>query len=103
MPNSFQEALSHPGWCSAMIKEMNTPNGNGIWNLVQLPIGKKTIGCRSIFAVKVNLDGSISRFKARLVAKRHAQTYGVYYSDTFSPVAKITYVRLFISLAATHN
>ena len=103
MPNTFQEALSHPGWRSAMIEEMNALNGNGTWNLVHLPSGKKAIGCRWVFPVKVNPDGSVSRLKARLVAKGYAQTYGVDYSNTFSPVAKMTYVRLFISLAATHN
>ena len=37
------------------------------------------------------------------MAKGYAQTYDVDYFDTFSPVAKMTYVRLFISMAATHN
>ena len=53
--------------------------------------------------MKVNLDGSITRLKTRLVAKGYAQIYGVDYSDTFSPVAKLTSIRLFISLAATHG
>ena len=103
LPNTFQEALSHPGWCSAMIEEMDALNGNGTWNLVHLPTGKKAIGCRWVFVVKVNQDGSVARLKAWLVAKGYAQTYGVDYSDTFSPVAKMTYVRLFISMASTHN
>ena len=86
-----------------MIEKMDALDGKGTWNLVHLPTGNKVIGCRWVFAVKVNPDGSVARLKARLVAKRYAQTYGVNYSDTFSPIAKMTYVWLFISLAATHN
>ena len=103
LPNTFQEALSHLGWRSAMIEKMDALNENGTWNLVHLPTGKKAIGCRWVFSVKVNSDGSVARLKAQLVAKGYAQTYGVDHSDTFFPVAKMTSVRLFISLAATHN
>ena len=53
--------------------------------------------------MKVNPDGSIARLKARLVAKGNAQTYGVDYSDTFSSVAKITSIQLFIIMEATHG
>ena len=60
LPNTFQEALSHPGWRSAMIEEMDALNGNGTWNLVQLPTRKKAIGCRWVFAIKVNPDGSVA-------------------------------------------
>ena len=53
--------------------------------------------------VKVNLDGSIARLKVRLIAKGYAQTYRVDYSNTFSSIVKLTSIRLFISLAATHG
>ena len=55
-----------------------------------------------MFTVKVNPDGSIVRLQARLVAKGYAWTYGMDYSDTFSPIAKMTPIRLFIYLAAIH-
>ena len=64
-----------------------------------LPIGKKAIGYRWMFAVKFNPDGSVSRLKAHLASKGYAQTYGVYYFDTFSPVV----VSLFISLVASYD
>ena len=99
----MSEALAYPGWHSAMIEEMDALINNGTWDLVCLPAGKKAIGCRWVFIVKVNPDGSIGWLKARLVTKGYAQTYGVNYFDTFSLVTKLTSIRLFISLAATHN
>ena len=70
LPNTVCEALSHSG--SAMVDEMQALDENGTWDLVPLPIGKKAIGCRWLFAVKFNLDGSVARLKARLVAKGYA-------------------------------
>ena len=61
------------------------------------------MGCKWAFIVKVNLDGYEANLKATLVAKGYAKTYGVDYLDTFSPVIKLTFVRLFISLAASEN
>ena len=76
---------------------------NGAWDLVRLPAVKKVIGCRWVFTMKVNSDGSIARLKACLVAKGYAHTYGMDYSNTFSPVDKMKFVQLFVSLAATYN
>ena len=50
---------------------------------------KKTIGCKWVYKVKHNSDGSISRYKARLVAKEYAQTHGIDYKETFALVAKM--------------
>ena len=82
---------------------MDALTDNGTWDLMRLPARKKAIDCRWVFTVKVNPHGSIVRLKVYLVAKGYAQTYGVNYSDTFSPVAKLTSIRLFIYLAATHG
>lgn len=103
VPKTVGEALAHPGWRDAMIDEINALDHNGTWDLVELPASKKAIGCKWVFTVKVNPDGSVARLKARLVAKGYAQTYGVDYHETFSPVAKVPSIRLFISLAATYD
>ena len=72
LPNIVREALSHPSWRSAMMDEMQALDDNGTWDLVPLLTSKKIIGCRWVFAVKFNPDGSIARLKARLVAKGYA-------------------------------
>ena len=82
---------------------MQALDDNGTWDLVPLPTRKKAIGCCWVFAVKFNPDGYVARLKARLVAKGYVKTYGVDYSDTFSPLAKLTSVRLFISLAVSYD
>ena len=82
---------------------MQTLDNNCMWDLVPLPTGKEAIGCRWVFAVKFNPDGSVARLKACLIAKGYAQNYGVDYFDAFSSVAKLTSVRLFISLVASYD
>jgi hypothetical protein len=54
-----------------------------------------------VYKLKHNVDGSVSRYKARLVAKGYAQTYGIHYEETYSPVAKMIIVRVIIVMAAT--
>ena len=68
---------------------MQALDDNGTWDLVPLLNGKKAIGCRWVFAVKFNPDGSIARLKAHRVDKGYAQTYGVDCSDTFSSIAML--------------
>ncbi|KAJ9564855.1 LOW QUALITY PROTEIN: hypothetical protein OSB04_000821 [Centaurea solstitialis] len=99
IPKTVGEALAHSRWRDVMLDEINALDHNGTWDLVELP----AIGCKWVFTVKVNPDGSVARLKAWLVAKEYAQTYGVDYSETFSPVAKVPSIRLFISLAATYD
>lgn len=100
IPQSWKEAAMNPKWKEAMNEEMRALKKNETWELVPLPAGKKTVGCKWVFTVKQNVDGIIERFKARLVAKGFTQTYGVDYQETFAPVAKMDSIRALLSCAA---
>ncbi|XP_021722373.1 uncharacterized protein LOC110689848 [Chenopodium quinoa] len=76
-PVSYFEASRHPSWVKAMQKEIDALTANETWELVPLPKGKKPIGCKWIFKVKLKADGAIKRLKTRLVAKGFTQKYGI--------------------------
>ncbi|KAH9752394.1 retrovirus-related pol polyprotein from transposon RE1 [Citrus sinensis] len=99
LPQRQNRALKDPKWKVAMNDEMRSLQKNQTWELVDLPPGKKPVGCRWIYTIKYKADGSIERYKARLVAKGYTQTYGIDYTDTFAPVAKINTIRILLSLA----
>ena len=70
IPNSVQEAITDLRWKEAMNEEMRSLQKNYTWEVVELPAGKVPVGCRWVFTIKHKADGTIERFKARLVAKR---------------------------------
>lgn len=90
-------------WMKAVNDELQALNDNETWDLVSLPSHKKPINCKWVFTVKVDAAGKVERYKARVVAKGCAQRPGVDYNETYAPVARITTVRVFLSLVNKYN
>ena len=70
-----------------MKDDIATLKTNNTWEEYMLPKGKKTVGCKWVFLIKYHADGTIGRYKGRLVAKGYTQTYGVDYSKVLFLVA----------------
>ena len=99
----FTEALKDPKWKKALEEEISALNKNETWEKCDLPKAKKTIGCRWVYSIKYLADGTVERYKARLVVQEYTQTYGVDYLETFSSVAKINTIRVLFSVVANED
>ncbi|KAJ0555649.1 putative RNA-directed DNA polymerase [Helianthus annuus] len=102
-PKFFFEACNDPNWINAMNEEIEALNRNKTWDLVDLPVGRKPIGCKWVYKIKYRSNGEIERYKARLVAKGYSQREGIDFDETFSPVVKMVTVRCVLALAVNKN
>jgi hypothetical protein len=102
-PETFEEAYSKKEWVGAMKEEMDALLRNQTWELVPKPKDVKPVSCKWVFKIKQRADGTVERYKARLVARGFTQEYGLDYEDTFSPVAKLTTIQVLLALATSKN
>lgn len=102
-PTTFSEAVKDKRWRDAMGAEIEALEKNGTWTLVSLPKGKRAIGSKWVYKIKHKSDGSIERYKARLVVLGNNQREGIDYTETFAPVAKMDTLRTFLAVAAAKN
>jgi hypothetical protein len=105
-PRTIEEAFSSPDaalWKEAIRSEIDSIMSNGTWEVVERPYGCKPIGCKFVFKKKLRPDGTIERYEVRLVVKGYSEKEGEDYFDTYSPVARLTIIRVLLSLAASHG
>ena len=76
---------------------------NKIWTLCLRPSHQHVIHNKWVYKIKRKSDGAVDRFKARLVAKGFEQTFGIDYTDTFSPAIKPSTIRAILALAVYFN
>ncbi|KAH0638936.1 hypothetical protein KY285_035522 [Solanum tuberosum] len=97
-PKNISQALKNLDWKSAMMEEYNALKQQGTWTLVPRFESQNLNGCKWIFRVKQNSDGTLNKYKARLVSEGFTQRPGIDYIETFSPVPKHITVRVILSL-----
>lgn len=102
-PVSYHEAKLKKEWVSAMKEEIVSIERNKTWTLVDLPQGRKPIGLKWVYKVKRDPSGRVSKYKARIVAKRYVQKQGIDYEEVFAPVARIETVRVILALAGSNG
>ena len=97
--NSVEGSL----WKEAIKSEIDSILQNHTWELVDLPPGSKPLGYKWIFKRKMKTDGTIDKYKARLVIKGYKQKEGLDYFDMYSLVMRITSIRMVLTIAALRN
>ena len=103
---TYKAAISGPDrgcWMKAMKEEYDSLMQNKTWTLTHLPKGRKALKSKWVYKLKRNSNGSVQRYKARLVIKGYSQVAGVDYNETYSPVVRYASVRYLMSLAVQNN
>ena len=98
--SNYGEAAENKEWKDAKIEEYQLIMKNGVWKIVSRPKKKSVVASKWIYKIKHAADGSIEKHKARFVVPGFSQKEGINYEETFAPVARYTYIRSILALAA---
>ncbi|KAI0996392.1 hypothetical protein K3495_g11788 [Podosphaera aphanis] len=105
-PKTINEALSGSEkdlWQKAINKELQSLAQNHTWDVVPRPQKRNIVGSKWVFKIKYNADGSIERYKARLVAQGFSRLPGHDFDETFAPVARYDSLRILLRIASQHK
>jgi hypothetical protein len=107
VPRTWEEAVNEPiygpYWQEAIDTEVTKLQALDTWEVMDLPMGRKPIGCRFVFAIKYTPTGLIDRYKARLVAQDYSQKPGEDFLETFSPTIRAESLRVLLAIGALED
>nr|GEU43342.1 putative ribonuclease H-like domain-containing protein [Tanacetum cinerariifolium] len=99
-PKNIKEAMADFAWIESMQEELHQFDRLDVWELVDIPLCINVINLKWLWKNKHDEENTVIRNKSRLVAKGYAQKKGVDFEESFSPVARLEAVRLFIAYTA---
>ncbi|GKA99760.1 retrovirus-related pol polyprotein from transposon TNT 1-94, partial [Tanacetum coccineum] len=102
-PKNVKEAIQDESWTMDMQRELNQFKTNDVWSLVPPHINQTIIGTKWVFKNKLDENGVVSRNKARLVAQGYNQQEGIYFDETYAPVARLESIRILLAYACAHD
>ena len=102
-PKKFAEASKHYDWIKAMNEELDKMEKNQTWELFPRPKSKNIVRTKQAFKNKFNEDGQVIRNKARLVCKGYSQVEGIDLEETFTPIARLEAIRMFLAYSCYRN
>jgi hypothetical protein len=100
-PRDVGHALSDLSWVNVMHEELENFERNQVWTLVDPPRDINVIGTKWVFQNKQGEDGEVMRNKACLVAQQYSQVEGLYFGETFAPIAHLEAIRILMAFAAS--
>ena len=106
VPENFKDIFGRSDedkWLKSIDEELQSMKENNVWKIVDLPKGAKQLNSKWVFRIKLDENGNPARYKARLVAKGFMQKQGIDYNETYSPVAKLTTIRVVLAVAVRHK
>ncbi|GKD26911.1 retrovirus-related pol polyprotein from transposon TNT 1-94, partial [Tanacetum coccineum] len=99
-PKSIKEAMLDHSGIESTQDELNQFKSLDVWELVERPIDRSIITVKWLWKNKTDAENTIIRNKSRLVAKGYRQEEGIYFEESFAPVARLEAVRMFMAYAA---
>jgi hypothetical protein len=99
-PTNYEEVVEKKEWKDFMVEEYQSIVKNDVWDVVLRSKEKTMVSSKWIYKTKHSVDGSIDKYKARFVAHGFSQKEGIYYENTFSPVARYTSIRDILLIVA---
>lgn len=106
-PSTYKEATNNPiygrQWRKAIKKKLQNLDNHHTWEYKQLPPDRMAIGLKQVFKVKYNADGSVSKFKAKIVAQGFSQVQGIDFTKTFAPTVKRKSLCIYLAICPALN